>query len=78
MTQKTTPLTLKINQVADLFQVSRATIRKLCAEGILPTVRLGKVIRIPAAAVNDLIRGVAQLDESLPDGAVAPGTKRRQ
>jgi excisionase family DNA binding protein len=39
---------LTVHQVAENWQVSQRTIRRMIADGRLPIVRLGRAVRIPA------------------------------
>lgn len=45
-----TPTFLRVRDVAALLSVSPNTVRNLCADGALPTVRIGKVVLIPRHA----------------------------
>ncbi len=44
------PTFLRVRDVATLLGVSRGTVRNLCADGALPTVRIGKAVLIPRRA----------------------------
>ena len=39
---------LTVGQVAENWQVSQRTVRRMIADGRLPIVRLGRAVRIPA------------------------------
>jgi excisionase family DNA binding protein len=39
---------LTVNQLAELWQVSSRTVRRMIKDGRLPAVRLGRAVRIPA------------------------------
>jgi len=39
---------LTVHQVAENWQVSQRTIRRMIVDGRLPIIRLGRVVRIPA------------------------------
>ena len=39
---------LTVDQLAELWQVSPRTVRRMIADGRLPIVRLGRAVRIPA------------------------------
>jgi excisionase family DNA binding protein len=39
---------LTVDQLAELWQVSPRTVRRMIADGRLPVVRLGRAVRIPA------------------------------
>jgi excisionase family DNA binding protein len=42
---------LTVDQLAELWQVSSRTVRRMVADGRLPVVRIGRAVRIPAKAV---------------------------
>ena len=42
-----TPLLLKVPQVADLLQVARNVTYELAATGELPSIRIGRSVRVP-------------------------------
>ena len=44
---------LTVRQVAENWQVSERTIRRMIADGRLPVIRLGRAVRIPAKAATD-------------------------
>jgi len=39
---------LTVHQVAENWQISQRTIRRMIADGRLPVIRLGRAIRIPS------------------------------
>lgn len=41
-----------VRQLAEAWQVSERTIRRMIADGRLPVVRLGRAVRIPGKAVE--------------------------
>jgi excisionase family DNA binding protein len=43
---------LTVDQLAELWQVSPRTVRRMIADGRLPVVRLGRAVRIPAKAAT--------------------------
>jgi excisionase family DNA binding protein len=43
---------LTVRQVAENWQVSERTVRRMTEDGRLPVVRLGRAVRIPAKAVS--------------------------
>lgn len=49
------PPVLKVKEVAALLRVSLSQAYDLVAEGAIPSVRLGKAIRVPRAALEELI-----------------------
>ena len=51
---------LTVNQLAELWQVSPRTVRRMIADGRLRIVRLGRAVRIPAkvaARVEQVLSG---------------------
>jgi excisionase family DNA binding protein len=48
-------LLLKASEVADRLSVGRATAYELMAAGTLPTVRIGRSIRVPAGSLSAFI-----------------------
>jgi excisionase family DNA binding protein len=44
---------LTVRQVAENWQVSERTIRRMIADGRLPVIRLGRAVRIPARVATD-------------------------
>lgn len=53
--EKPSPLLYRPREVADLIGVSRTTAYELIAAGTIPSVRLGNLLRVPAAALEKLI-----------------------
>jgi excisionase family DNA binding protein len=43
---------MTVNQLAELWQVSPRTVRRMIADGRLPVVRLGRAVRIRVQAVS--------------------------
>lgn len=48
-----------IGEVADWMRVSKMTVYRLVHRGELSAVRVGRSFRIPAAAVEDFLRGAS-------------------
>jgi excisionase family DNA binding protein len=48
------PILLKVPECARLLSISRAKCYALVAEGIIPTVMIGSVRRVPAEFLNEL------------------------
>ncbi len=46
---------LRVREVSDLCGIPPATIYSYVTQGKLPAVRVGSSIRIPAAAIRDLV-----------------------
>lgn len=47
---------LTVAEVADTMRVSRMTVYRMVHSGELPAIRFGRSYRIPAVAVEDLLR----------------------
>jgi excisionase family DNA binding protein len=47
---------LKPREVAEMLQLGRVMTYRLLKSGAIPSVRFGKAIRIPRAAVEELLR----------------------
>lgn len=54
------PAVLTVQEVADLLRVHHTTIRRYLKTGQLPVIRFGSKVRIPRAAVEALLRPVAE------------------
>jgi excisionase family DNA binding protein len=52
-----TPRSLTIGETAEATGFSERSIRRMVADGRLRSVRSGRAVRIPAAAVDELISG---------------------
>ncbi len=50
------PLLLRVDEAAKLLQVGRNKVYELVASGELPSVRIGRQLRIPAEALRAWIR----------------------
>lgn len=48
------PVYFTVQQVADALQVNRKTVREMVARGELPCVRVGRSLRIPRSALDNL------------------------
>lgn len=49
---------MNVREVAQLLRVSKMTVYRLCERGELGSVRVGRSIRIPRAAVGRYVRGI--------------------
>lgn len=47
-------------EVAALLQVSLRTVRRLIADGTLPSVRIGRAVRVPQEALDAFLSGQAR------------------
>ena len=65
-------LLLRVQDVCDQLNVSRATVQRLLAAGVLPSVKVGRARRVTYAAleqfVDDLAHGRVALDDSVLGG----------
>jgi excisionase family DNA binding protein len=50
------PQFLSVAEVAAALRIDRKTVHKLLASGALPHVRLGRIVRIPAAVLQSLCK----------------------
>ncbi|TMC13464.1 MAG: helix-turn-helix domain-containing protein [Chloroflexi bacterium] len=50
---------LKVEEAARLLRISRATGYRRVADGTIRSVRLGRLIRVPRAAIEELLNGGA-------------------
>lgn len=51
----TEPMVYRVSEAAELLRTSRAQAYVLVANGTLPSIRIGNMIRIPADALRELI-----------------------
>ncbi|MGH9342482.1 MAG: helix-turn-helix domain-containing protein [Terriglobia bacterium] len=57
-------LLLKASEVADRLSIGRATAYEMMSGGVLPTVRIGRAVRVPARALEAWIEEQQHLNES--------------
>ncbi len=55
MDRKLEPLLLRPAEVADVLGIARSRAYRLCSTGELPTVRLGKSVRVPLKALKQWV-----------------------
>lgn len=55
MQESTTRATLNLSEVATLLGVSKSSAHRWAADGTLPTVRLGRRVLVPRAAIEKLL-----------------------
>ena len=58
------PEMLKVDEVAGLLRVSKATIQRWCAEGKLPAFKIGQHWRINAESLRRLVAELSTLEPS--------------
>ena len=67
------PLLLRVEEAAERLSLSRATVNRLLAGGVLPSVKLGRARRVVyrdlEQFVQDLADGRLYLDDALLGGA---------
>ncbi len=63
------PLLLKPGEAADLLGVSRSTLYQLLGSGEVPSVRVGKLLRVPAAALKQWVEERGREDPAEPPPA---------
>ncbi|WP_026416370.1 helix-turn-helix domain-containing protein [Actinomadura oligospora] len=56
---------LTVAEVAAVMRVSKMTVYRLAHAGELPSIRVGRSFRVPAAAVYDYLRGAFNDCEAL-------------
>ncbi len=66
----TNPELLKVDQAADLLGLARSTTYSLVSSGVIPSVRLGRSLRIPRRQLMDWI------DKAVTDGESSSGGLR--
>ena len=52
-------LTLTVSETAKLLGLSRASAYSLAAQGVIPTIRLGRRLVVPKVALQKLLEGEA-------------------
>jgi excisionase family DNA binding protein len=62
MTTDTLPDVLKVDEVARLLRLSRGAAYEAIRAGEIPSVRFGRTIRVPAAAVRRLLGQIEVTD----------------
>ena len=70
-------LLLKVPEVARLLRISRNLAYELVARGELPSVRLGRVIRVPRQALEAWIARQSGLPDSPSEGVSLPLPEQR-
>lgn len=55
------PLTCSVPTAAKLLGIGRATAYKAAADGSIPSIRIGRCIRVPSAALRRLLEEGTQL-----------------
>ncbi len=62
-------LLLRPVEAAEMLGLSRAQVYVLCARGLLPCVRIGTSVRLPADAVREHIKMLEREAQGTPTGA---------
>ena len=57
--QATQPLTHTVDELSDALKVNHVTIRRMIRDKQLKTIRIGRVIRIPATELERILNGAA-------------------
>jgi excisionase family DNA binding protein len=60
---------LVISEVAELLRVPRARAYALARSGLIPSVRVGRQVRVPAEALRDWVAAGGQTLRSSEEGA---------
>ena len=61
------PLLYRVSTAARLLAISRSRAYELCAAGILPTVRIGSSIRVPARALERFVKELQEQGQAAPE-----------
>ena len=68
-TESENRLMLRVNEAAEVLGIGRTTVYELVAKGELPTVRIGRSVRIPISAIEAWVEanteGVSSGDSDL-------------
>ena len=56
MEQQSAPRFMTVTEVADIMRVSKMTVYRLIHSGEMPAIRVGKSVRVPEAAVAQMIQ----------------------
>ncbi len=68
------PRLLTVKQVADLWQLHEARVRRMCHDGLIRHIRIGRWIRIPGHTLREDLD--ALLDAGQPGSTVRPHETR--
>ncbi len=60
-------LLLRVEEVAELLSLGRSKTYELIASGVLPAVRLGRCVRVPADALHRWLEAQCEHDSSHPE-----------
>ena len=64
------PLLLRVYEAAEAIGMGRSKAYELVASGVLPSVRVGRSLRVPAQAVRDFVEHLIA-EQTSSDGAVS-------
>ena len=53
------PALLRVDEAARFLSIGRSTLYELIAQRAVPTVHIGRAVRIPTAALKDLIKALS-------------------
>lgn len=56
---------LTINQAADELQVSRCTMQRLILDGVVASIRIGRIRRVPSPAIDAFIEDRLEEERSI-------------
>lgn len=57
-------LTLSVKEAGRVLGIGRTVAFRLAHAGVIPTLRLGRKLRVPRPALDDLLRNPARLKEA--------------
>jgi len=69
------PKLLRVEEAGRVLSLGRSKTYELVRDGVLPSVRLGKVVRVPAAALEAWIAGLAAESAGASGGSVGAGSE---
>ena len=65
---------LRIDEVSQALGIGRSQAYALCASGVLPVVRIGRSVRVPAEALRAWVRAHTQNSDNVHDQQAETGT----
>jgi excisionase family DNA binding protein len=56
-------LLLKVSEAQKILSLSRSTVYSMIASGVLPSVRIGRAVRIPVDALKEWVKRQTERDD---------------
>lgn len=72
------PLTLTVSEVADLLHIKPSSVYSLIARGDIPSVRFGRLVRVPKNELENLVRSGLSGGESTQRGVASISRRGRR